>query len=971
MYRFFMTQRLRIGLTLVGIFGAALVLGYVGLVFLLRSMAFTEWAQAELSRRIGMEIRWADLALRPPFQLTAGVFEVSKPGEFRFRAARLRVTFTPLDLWSKTVHSVSAEQPALTIDLAEMMQPSGASSPGFGLRSLKLQDGLIVLRSGDAKVFELPNINLEARNLNLGQESGIRLRADVPWLQGETDLYLAGGLRALAAELVLRPKPARQAFSREAATHEQSEILRLRAKLDAPENQPARATIEGKFEKLEIGSGQISGGLNARATIDNDWKEFLFTGHAALHSIAEALGPAAKLSGGGAAMDFSGAFLLSDKTLKIKSTHISSPFGNAAGDAVASFADQPRINEARLLWSDLPLAALRPMLPPPYNLWRIDGRGQADLDVRGPFRALEIKGAVRGEGAKIQGGEVNLASVSFTAPFEWTNDKALVREAKIAASGFAYNGKNRWQATAKRAQLSGSADFSDRNSLKLAATIDLSGGKFASPDGSKIGENLTIHGPLEIAWLSGKNSARIAGDLTAQSGEILWSKFFTDLKAQRPKVTLDGEYLPGEDRLECRRCSAALVHIGAVDITGSVEGLADTPRLRLEARSAKISPGAFFEAFVRENLNRQYPFLDTLTMRGTLAFQARLNGSPENLQLAGDLSLPDGELRAKAGNWEIGAIDLKLPFDIGWGEATKASGDPRPGAMTIGKLRFAGREMRLSPATISLFHNELRFHEPLHAIVFGGEIIVGNLRWPDVIRLPRQLTFSLNAKGLRLQELTETFNWPPFSGTLTGSIPEVQSAATTLKTNGEIHAEVFGGRVRISKMEIENPFSSLAAIRLDAALANIELEQLSKTFAFGRISGILEGTVADLIITDGQPAQFGADLHSVDRGVQQRISVEALNKITVLSSGQSAGGLYGGLAGLFDSFRYSKLGFKAILRNDRLVLRGVETRGDQEYLVVGSLLPPTVNIVSHTQTIGFSELLRRLERIQMDSPKAQ
>ena len=163
----------------------------------------------------------------------------------------------------------------------------------------------------------------------------------------------------------------------------------------------------------------------------------------------------------------------------------------------------------------------------------------------------------------------------------------------------------------------------------------------------------------------------------------------------------------------------------------------------------------------------------------------------------------------------------------------------------------------------------------------------------------------------------------------------------------------------------------MAAIRLDAALANISLEQLSKTFAFGRISGILEGTVADLIITDVQPSQFGADLHSVDRGTDQRISVEALNKITVLSSGQSAGALYGGLAGLFDSFRYSKLGFKAILRNDRLVLRGVESRGDQEYLVVGSLLPPTVNVISHTQTIGFSELLRRLERIRADQPKVE
>ncbi len=95
--------------------------------------------------------------------------------------------------------------------------------------------------------------------------------------------------------------------------------------------------------------------------------------------------------------------------------------------------------------------------------------------------------------------------------------------------------------------------------------------------------------------------------------------------------------------------------------------------------------------------------------------------------------------------------------------------------------------------------------------------------------------------------------------------------------------------------------------------------------------------------------------------------MEALNKITVLSSGENAGSLYGSLAGVFDSFRYSKLGFKADLKNDRLTLRGVETRGDQEFLVVGSFLPPTVNIISHTQVIAFSELLRRLQSIKSDS----
>ncbi|NIM19734.1 MAG: hypothetical protein GTO51_05745, partial [Candidatus Latescibacteria bacterium] len=79
--------------------------------------------------------------------------------------------------------------------------------------------------------------------------------------------------------------------------------------------------------------------------------------------------------------------------------------------------------------------------------------------------------------------------------------------------------------------------------------------------------------------------------------------------------------------------------------------------------------------------------------------------------------------------------------------------------------------------------------------------------------------------------------------------------------------------------------------------------------------------------------------------------------------GNDAGFLYRGLAGFFENFRYSKLGFKAALKNDRLVLRGVESKEGKEFLVVGSLLPPTVNIISHTQEIGFSELLRRLKRV--------
>jgi hypothetical protein len=264
-----------------------------------------------------------------------------------------------------------------------------------------------------------------------------------------------------------------------------------------------------------------------------------------------------------------------------------------------------------------------------------------------------------------------------------------------------------------------------------------------------------------------------------------------------------------------------------------------------------------------------------------------------------------------------------------------------------------------------LWNNALRFRQPIRFPIYGGVLEISDLAFRDLIEEPQAVSLSLETKNLQLQRLTEALGWYRFGGTLSGSIPQIEWAGGSLRSQGQIQVDVFGGRVQISKLEVESPFSSVPSVKLDALFRDIDLEQASETFAFGRISGTLEGTLNELVMTAGQPSQFRADVRSAEKpGVSQRISVESLNKITVLSSGNDAGALYGGIAGFFDSFRYSKLGFKATLRNDKLSLRGVESRGDSEYLVVGSLIPPSVNVVSHTQVIAFSELLRRLERIQ-------
>ncbi|MGH7930848.1 MAG: hypothetical protein ACREQV_24010, partial [Candidatus Binatia bacterium] len=459
----------------------------------------------------------------------------------------------------------------------------------------------------------------------------------------------------------------------------------------------------------------------------------------------------------------------------------------------------------------------------------------------------------------------------------------------------------------------------------------------------------------------------IAGRLEIEQGEMLWGKFFGDLRTQRPALEFDGDYISGADALRVRQISLALKTVGKISARGEIQQISSNPLIRLEIKSDDVQPAGFFEYFIRHTLNRSFPVLDQLAIGGRLVFAVVANGTLDNLSLEGAMQLRGGEVQNKVKKWQIGPLHLDLPLRI---QYPGTSVPPMPsniptGTLVVESARFGSETIAITKTTLSLWNNALRFRQPIRLPVYGGVLEISDLAFRDIIEDPQAVSLSLEARNLQLQRLTEALGWYRFGGTLSGSIPKIEWDSGSLRSEGRIQVDVFSGRVQISQLEVEDPFSSVPSIKLDALFRNIDLEQASKTFAIGQISGILEGTVKGLVVTAGQASQFRADVHSVEkRGVSQRISVESLNKITVLSSGNDAGALYGGIASFFDSFRYSKLGFKAVLKNDKLTLRGVESRNDGEYLVVGSLLPPTVNVVSHTQTIAFSELLRRLERIQ-------
>jgi hypothetical protein len=941
----------------------------VGALFVVvQTEQFRVWLQTEISHRADYDVRFTHLALGFPLVVVAEGVKISQRNAFQFNAQRIAATFSPLDVWSKTIHRLRFEQPMLSLDLDEIMKTSSRSSVELALRNLNVGKGTLVIKKGQEMIFELAQIDLNAQNLNLGQASGITLRADLPALKSQAEIVFTGQLRDWQSQISVQAKQSGGLFSRRSAPNGSHERLHADIKFRAPDRQNASAVIESKFNNFVINPVKLTGSLDVRAELNDKFTEINFSGRAAVADFPNSVSPTPlRIANGDAKAEFAGNFSTPSKNLTIKSFRLSSPNGNVDGTGEVNFGAKPQVIAAKLTLRELPLETFKVYLPEPFSQWSYLGKAQATAETHGAWNDLAVKGNLTGDKVQVRSEALNVAQLSFFAPFNWTKPALRVPELKLAAAKLSYSSNTHWQTTAAQVNLDGALEYEASSPVKLSGNLQTAGVKFASPDSARVGENFNLSGSFQITADSTKKLTRLNGRFSSSSGELLWEQFFGDFKNQSPSLEIDADYWHEQDRLECRRCSVILSKVGRIEGVGSVEKLTDAPVLQLRAQSANFSPSGFFDFFLRENFSRQYPILAKIALGGQLNFQLALQGKLDALTASGDLALKGGELRALSDNWQIGPIALNLPFQFHLADISQDNEEAqRTGTLRIDRVQFGNQTIAPIATTVSLANNTLRFHQPVILRTFGGEIEITNLLWSNVIKAPKQFSFSAEAKRLQLPELTDALSWPRFNGSLSGSIPQVQVSSESLKTNGEIQADLFGGRLLIGKLEIDNPFSGLASIKLDAKLAGIQLEQLSQTFEFGRISGILEGSVENLVMTAGQIAEMRADLHSVDRGGEQRISVEALNKITVLSSGEDAGALYGGLAGLFDSFRYSKLGFKANLKNDRLTLRGVESDGDKELLVVGSFLPPTVNIISHTQNIAFSELLRRLERIKND-----
>jgi hypothetical protein len=271
----------------------------------------------------------------------------------------------------------------------------------------------------------------------------------------------------------------------------------------------------------------------------------------------------------------------------------------------------------------------------------------------------------------------------------------------------------------------------------------------------------------------------------------------------------------------------------------------------------------------------------------------------------------------------------------------------------------------LGPITLPLRSAQrgLSLREAVEVDVLGGRLRLPRLAWTPAEAELRgtRLDLALELQNLDVARLSQAFEWPAFSGTLSGRIPGVSYADEVLTLQGGLEADVFGGRVEIASMTLERPFGVAPTTSADVDFDNLDLRPLTSAFGFGEITGRLDGQVRGLRLLDWSPVAFDAQFRTdADASDDRRISQRAVNDLTRVGGGGIAAGLQNQVLKLFDTFGYRRIGLSCRLLNNVCTMGGIDSSGTGYTIVEGSGLP-RVSVIGHQRQVDWPVLVARLQ----------
>jgi hypothetical protein len=313
-----------------------------------------------------------------------------------------------------------------------------------------------------------------------------------------------------------------------------------------------------------------------------------------------------------------------------------------------------------------------------------------------------------------------------------------------------------------------------------------------------------------------------------------------------------------------------------------------------------------------------------------------------------------------------------LPFDLVY-PASAAGPAPTagaPGFIQVGAVqgeRLAVEGLRIP---VLIRRNRLEVPEPVAVPFFGGTIQLFGIAVDDVLSADAG-QFGVRIDGVDLGRLSRSMTGVEYPGTMDADFGLMRYARGRVTSQGKAIVRLFGGEVEAVNLFAERPASLAQRIGGDIAFRNINLEEITKRIAIGKMTGIVQGSLRDFVVEYGQPARFVLEVESVETpGVPQRISTDAIESISILGTGADSA-LNRGITRFFRDYPYRKIGFRCVLANDQFSVNGTIHEGGTEYLVRRGFLRG-VDVVNRNpeNVISFKDMQERVGRLAR-SPQAE
>jgi hypothetical protein len=441
-------------------------------------------------------------------------------------------------------------------------------------------------------------------------------------------------------------------------------------------------------------------------------------------------------------------------------------------------------------------------------------------------------------------------------------------------------------------------------------------------------------------------------DLSSRQGQAYVQPIFADLAAHSLRLGVHGV-------IDGRRVTAetfSFDHEGVAQADGAFV-LALGAERALESLDVQLRtlqfPGAYASYFQPLLLDTSFKSMSTAGRASGRAVIAE-----GELRLI-DLTLDDLTLDDGACNLVLAGLNGR----VRWRGDEANPVEPSDSVLRVASGALLGLDVGPNELRFSAAGREVRLLRPTRIPLLDGAVAVNRLHIRNAATPDVEFEIDAAVEPISVERLSRAFGWPEFGGSIGGEVSQLRMQEGVVTLGTTLQAQVFDGAVRISDLELEQPFGQWPRFNASIELENLDLELLTQAFSFGRITGRLSGAVLGLELFNWTPVSFDARLYTPagDRS-RHRISQRAVESIGSIGGGRAGvtAALSSGVLRFFDDFNYDRLGVSCRLENEVCYMDGVAPAPQGGYYLVKGRGLPRIDVIGGAHRVDWPRLVRQL-----------